>query len=344
MNKCLKKFFSLAFCVQLIFNCVPVSQCYALDNEELSSTLVLRKPDTSSLSNKKVSKAQASISSSNDETSKTQTPKKKVSREPSWCDRFLSGLFNVSAEGFRNRSFVTKVVFLLASPLAVMAQGGHCPQTLGGTGYCRLSSSYSYLADCPYSCSGQVATFPQSLASQYPFRVDNIAGHLIASCSSNLQTRYDESQRSIARATETVSTLERQLVQARRDLEIENQKAKMVEQDAATASSSSLSCPQPKGMNNKLPLPGSASESCEDTTVVEFSNTCDYTTQCKRLNGTKKRNKVSIHKGAPDCRVDGTSTQRQENCDGQLKPRNSWESDTQCQYKATAERQGKDEL
>lgn len=267
------------------------------------------------------------------------------SPQPSYFARLLGGLWGRDPGKFNTVSLPMKLLFLAASPLAVMAQG-YCPQKVDGTAICHLSSSASYLVDCSYTCnSGKTLTLPHSLVSQSSFRIDDIAGHLVPSCSGAFQKRLDLAQREMADAQTRIKNAKLELEAGERDLQRAQASHRVVSQEAASVSSSSQSCPEPKGWQWRLPLPGSASETCGNTILRKDTHVCTYLTQCKKIDGkTTEQNTVTVFRGASDCLVDGTSTLRQENCDGVLRPRQSWESDRQCANKATAQRRGRSEL
>lgn len=322
MKKSLKNIAILTLFAQFIVICTPVSRCYAMEDDSVSrSTKVRAVPNPSSLD--------------------ARSEKKPVIKNPSRIDWLLGGLWGVSANRFSARSLLTKAIFLFVSPLSVMAQGG-CRPNIKGTASCqRLGSTYYSSSECGYSCGGSALTLPLTLAEQYSLRVDLIGGHLVTSCSGALQTKYQQAQADVTGAQEAIQRARRTLEQAERDLEAARQKAHEVEKQAATAASTSQTCPKPEGLKKQLPLPGSASQSCEDTTVTESSHQCTYSTHCKKLDGTTKTpNTVKVYKTAPDCRVDGTSTQRQENCNGALRPR-QYGGDAQCTNKEKAEEESR---
>ena len=270
-----------------------------------------------------------------------------TARKPSWGDRLLAGIYASTPERFAEASSCTKFIFLLVAPVGVLAH--LCHSELSGTSHCRINTQLSTYDHCRFQCSEGSLNLPMALAMHSSLRADTIDGNVVTTCSDVLYNKYDgnqgakkrnqadkiRNQDEKARAKQALKDAEEResiLQELEKALEKEAQAIK----DEVKRASRSGSCSQPIGYSQKLPVPGSAADTCFDTTLRESADTCSYTTQCLDLAGKKKLNVVDVFKGNPDCKIDGTSTSLQENCNGKLRSRGFGESDAQCKDEKTA--------
>ncbi|OYZ37925.1 MAG: hypothetical protein B7Y25_02835 [Alphaproteobacteria bacterium 16-39-46] len=273
----------------------------------------------------------------------------------------------ISLPIFRKATGVSFIgLIVMFSCFTQLVDAETCPITLSGTALCELNPSSSSTSYCSYVCgAGESFMTTPSLGNHPLFHVDDIDGKLVSSCTKDLQTKYresrediryyrghveeiggrfkdakgalEEAQKNFEVAQHRLRAAEREFSSYKNDferiqtlLEKTEKKATSVKEEFSRFLLPHDKCPDPAGKEKSLPLPGSASLSCKDTRLSEFSGECSYLTYCFKLDGGKQLNRISVYQGSPDCRVDGTTTQHQENCNGVLVPRRSGESDTQC--------------
>jgi hypothetical protein len=285
------------------------------------------------------------LSSQAQEQLKTRA-KKKAPPQPSLFDRFLGGMCGVPANGFTNRAYITKLFILGAFFLPkVQSIEEHCKLRLSGSAHCFGEGEVDSV--CSYLCDKGVLRVPRSLTWHSEFHVDNVGGHMIASCSRELWSSYSAARTDILNNQDEIDEISVQLAASTGGLEdaerrkrrfqdfivaAERRLEKIEEEAADHVANRWNPCPEPIGDKRILPLPGPASATCEDTSMgFRFDNngeprsigeTCSYYTRCWTRDGRKIDNQLAVYQMAKDCiagvPLRSASTYRQKNCDGTL--------------------------